>query len=104
MVAGSMVHFIITETINSPVSIPGPFLKTRLRRRSYAEQPLALFVVIAVILLLVLIALAFLKPLTYGTPGLTPSQVNRRRILSTWYVCVLQSAIFPLLTGSLFLL
>lgn len=84
MVAGSMIHFVVTESINSPISIPGPLLKGRLRRKSFAEQPLSLLVVIAFVLVLVLVSLIFIKPLTYGTPGLSATQVGRRRILDSW--------------------
>ena len=36
------------------------------------------------ILTVVIGVFIFTAPLTYGTPGLEPAQVHRRRILSTW--------------------
>lgn len=83
MVSGSMVHFIVTESVNSPISIPGPLLRLR-RRRAFARNPLSLWVVIGALLLAVVFFLVFLKPLSYGTPGLSPAQVNRRKLLRTW--------------------
>ena len=36
------------------------------------------------LLLVVLAGFVYLSPLSYGTPGLEPDAVNRRRILSSW--------------------
>lgn len=83
MVAGSVLHFVVTESVNSPVSLPGPLLRLR-RRKTYAEQPLSLIIIIIVIISLVVAALIFLAPLTYGKPGLLPAGVNRRKLLHTW--------------------
>ena len=99
LVAGSVFNFIAGESINYPVSNPGPGM----RRMPSARSDVGTRALIAFGLYMIpLFAMfVFLAPLTYGTPGyvllhfvqvallnlslsLDGNQVNRRRILSTW--------------------
>lgn len=82
LVAGAVFHFIASETINYPVSVAG--LSTRRRVRTVAEVHGSMITSVVIIIVALLGSFYFLTPLTYGTPGLDPDQVNRRRILSTW--------------------
>jgi hypothetical protein len=82
LVTGSTFHFILSETVNYPISIAGP--TTRRRPKQVAEVPLVMRAASAVVILALVLGFWFLAPLTYGTPGLDPDAVNRRRLLSSW--------------------
>lgn len=82
LVAGAVFHFAISETINYPVSVAG--LKTRRRPRMRARTSVRMVLVLGAVVGMLCGAYYYLSPLTYGTPGLDPDQVNRRRILSSW--------------------
>ncbi|GAA5917760.1 hypothetical protein JCM5296_000949 [Sporobolomyces johnsonii] len=49
-----------------------------------AEVGTGMWIALAVVVAALLANFVFLAPLTYGEPGLTPEEVNRRRILSSW--------------------
>ncbi|GAA5997777.1 dolichyl-phosphate-mannose-protein mannosyltransferase [Rhodotorula paludigena] len=83
LVAGVVFHFLFCgDSLNYPVSVPGPLVRRRPRQRAHVGKGmvLAFFVVTAALVA----NYWFLRPLTYGTPGLQPAEVNRRRILSSW--------------------
>ncbi|KAG0146419.1 hypothetical protein CROQUDRAFT_657396 [Cronartium quercuum f. sp. fusiforme G11] len=82
LVAGVVFNFVVTETINYPVSIAGP--TTRRRSRTVADVPRQAKPILGVIVFCLVVAFNFLAPLTYGTPGLSVAEVNARRILSSW--------------------
>jgi|SRR5882724_11883265 len=67
LVAGAVLNFILSESINYPISIPSSL--TRLRPRQDSDLGIkALATVIAFNVVFVPVFL-FLAPLTYGTPG-----------------------------------
>lgn len=82
LVAGSIFNFVAGESINFPVSIPGPGM----RRMPTAHSDVGMKAAIAagVFMIPYLGMFVFMAPLTYGTPGLDGNQVNRRRLLSSW--------------------
>ncbi|GAA5849445.1 hypothetical protein JCM8547_000453 [Rhodosporidiobolus lusitaniae] len=83
LVAGVAFHFLFCgDTVDYPVSVAGP--TTRRRPRMRAELGKAGIAAFVVVVALLLANFEFFRPLTYGTPGLTPEQVNRRRVLSSW--------------------
>ncbi|EJU03808.1 O-mannosyltransferase [Dacryopinax primogenitus] len=82
LLAGGVFNFIVSETINYPISVAGP--STRLRPKTHAELGLRSFIAVGVFVSALIAMFIFLSPLTYGTPGLDGNQVNRRRLLSTW--------------------
>ena len=82
LVAGAVFNFVATETINYPISVPGPLV--RRRPRMVAEVTRGMRIGAFVIIVIVIAGFVFTAPLTYGTPGLDADAVNRRRILSTW--------------------
>ena len=82
LVAGALFHFIAADTINYPVSVAGQ--TTRRRPRTVAEVSGKMVLAVGIIILFECAGYYFLSPLTYGTPGLEPDAVNRRRIMSTW--------------------
>lgn len=67
LVAGSTLNFVLTETVNYPISKAG--LKTRLRPVVRARTGKVGVVVVAALLAAVVGTFWFLKPLTYGTPS-----------------------------------
>ncbi|GAA5931969.1 hypothetical protein JCM1841_006118 [Sporobolomyces salmonicolor] len=82
-VAGAVFHFLFCgDTVNYPVSVASA--TTRRRPRQRAEVSKGMWITFAVAVVALLANFAFLAPLTYGTPGLAPEEVNRRRILSSW--------------------
>ncbi|GAA5885931.1 hypothetical protein JCM5296_007035 [Sporobolomyces johnsonii] len=81
-VAGAVLHFLFCgNTVNYPVSIASA--TTRRRPRQRAEVGTGIWIALAVVVAALLANFVFLAPLTYGAPGLTPEEVNRRRILSS---------------------
>ncbi|KIJ55236.1 glycosyltransferase family 39 protein [Sphaerobolus stellatus SS14] len=82
LVAGAVLNFVLSESINFPVSIAGP--RTRLRPKQFTDLGVKAVAVVIGINALMIPVFLFLAPLTYGTPGLDGDQVNRRRLLSTW--------------------
>ncbi|GJJ11367.1 hypothetical protein Clacol_005599 [Clathrus columnatus] len=82
LVAGSTLNFMISETINFPISIPSPYM--RRRPRQYTDLGVKAVATVAVFTLTFVAMFLFLSPLTYGTPGLDGDQVNRRLLLSSW--------------------
>lgn len=83
LVAGVVVNFVITEEVNHPISVLGPTTRRRpimIVEDSFKETNMLLAFMITVLYL----SFNFLAPLTYGTPGLEPDQVERRRLLSSW--------------------
>ncbi|EPQ27011.1 uncharacterized protein PFL1_05295 [Pseudozyma flocculosa PF-1] len=85
LVAGGVANFVLTETIEFPVSEPGPGLgrqRWRPRMRTHVEAPAK--AVMAVIVVAMVVCFVHLSPLTYGTPGLTSDEIHRRRLLGSW--------------------
>ncbi|TDL23598.1 O-mannosyltransferase [Rickenella mellea] len=82
LAAGAVLNFVLSETINYPISIRGHL--TRAKPKMHSDLgPKALAFVIAFALAMTLM-LVYISPLTYGTPGLDGEAVNHRRLLSTW--------------------
>jgi len=67
LIAGSVLNFVLSETINYPISVKGP--KTRLRPSQYSDIGLKGPVVFVVFSFVLFLMFAFMAPLTYGTPG-----------------------------------
>ncbi|KAF9530402.1 glycosyltransferase family 39 protein [Crepidotus variabilis] len=82
MVAGSVLNFVLSETINYPISARGP--KTKARPSQYSDIGIKGPVIFLIYCFFLFLMFVFLAPLTYGTPGLTGEQVNSKRLLSTW--------------------
>jgi dolichyl-phosphate-mannose-protein mannosyltransferase len=105
LLTGAVFNFVASETINYPVSRPGPLLRPhKLRARTDNELPMPARAVAALTVAALIGCFWFLSPLTYGEPGLDPDQVrskctcacpvtaahmlplqvNLRRVLSSW--------------------
>ncbi|KAK0238936.1 glycosyltransferase family 39 protein [Armillaria nabsnona] len=82
LIAGSVLNFMLSDTVNYPSSIHGPL--TRSKARTYADIGLKGPIIFVVFCIVLFSMFVFLAPLTYGTPGLTGDQVNQHRLLSTW--------------------
>ncbi|KAJ7066632.1 glycosyltransferase family 39 protein [Mycena amicta] len=82
MIAGAILSYILSESVNYPVSKWGP--TTRGRPKQYADLGIKAPIIFVCFSVAMLAVLVFFAPLTYGTPGLTGEQVNARRLLSTW--------------------
>ena len=67
LVAGAMFHFILSESINYPVSVAGPGM--RVRARVYSDLGSKSWVVYAAYMVFLVGMFLFIAPLTYGTPG-----------------------------------
>ena len=67
LVAGSVLSFVLSDTVNFPISIPGP--KTRHQPSQYADVGTKGVVITAVFSLIMFFMFSFIAPLTYGTPG-----------------------------------
>lgn len=67
LVAGSVLNFVLSETINYPISIRGP--STRLRPSMYSDLGMKGPVSVVIFSLLMFIMYVYMAPLTYGTPG-----------------------------------
>ncbi|TFK73757.1 glycosyltransferase family 39 protein [Pluteus cervinus] len=82
LIAGSILGFVLSETINYPVSVRGP--ATQVRRAESSDTGLRGPITVVVFGLVLFLMFTFLAPLTYGTPGLTGEEVNSKRLLSSW--------------------
>lgn len=99
LIAGAVLNFVLSETINYPISVRGP--KTKPRPSQYSDIGLKGPVIFVVFSILMFAMYVYLAPLTYGTPGyatsffvvkilltvlssLTGEQVNSKRLLSSW--------------------
>ncbi|EKM81771.1 hypothetical protein AGABI1DRAFT_118848 [Agaricus bisporus var. burnettii JB137-S8] len=82
MIAGSVLSFILSDTINFPISLRGP--KTRPQTTQYADVGTKGVVTTVIFSLVMFVMFSYMAPLTYGSPGLTGEEVNSRRLLSTW--------------------
>ena len=67
LIAGAVLNFICTETINYPISYRG--LETNAKPREYADLGVKGAVIVGIFTLLQFSLFIFLAPLTYGTPG-----------------------------------
>lgn len=99
LVAGAVLHFLLSETIQYPISVRGH--STRPRRPQWAELGARGPIIVAVSFLALFVAFVFMAPLTYGTPGyvlfrlidckvltcrdrLDGDAVNSKRLLQSW--------------------
>lgn len=67
LVAGSIFSFIAGESINYPISVPGPGMRRMPTTRS--DVGTKAVIAAAVFMLPYLGMFVFMAPLTYGTPG-----------------------------------
>ncbi|KAK1926383.1 hypothetical protein DB88DRAFT_481630 [Papiliotrema laurentii] len=81
LVAGSVLNFILVETVNFPISYATP--RTRLRPAVRARLSSSAWVGVIVLLAIVIASWLYIAPLTYGVT-LTGEQVNARKLLSSW--------------------
>ena len=65
LIAGSVLNFVLVETVNYPISIAGP--RTRLRPAVRAKMNIISWSVIACLLVVIFGVFLFTAPLTYGT-------------------------------------
>lgn len=85
LVAGGVLNFVTSETIQFPISQPGPLLRVRdYRPRMDNIVPRPARAVMGVVIALLILCFWWLSPLTYGTPGLTTAEVHARRLLPSW--------------------
>ncbi|PFH50266.1 glycosyltransferase family 39 protein [Amanita thiersii Skay4041] len=82
LVAGAVLNFTLSETINYPISVADG--STRRRPKQYSDIGLKGPIIVVVFGLVLFSMFAYMAPLTYGTPGLTGEEVNSKRLLSTW--------------------
>ncbi|KAI0923934.1 hypothetical protein AcW1_006746 [Taiwanofungus camphoratus] len=67
LAAGSVLSFVLSETVNYPISVRGP--STRLKPATYADLGRGGPIVVGTFVFLMFIMFVFMAPLTYGTPG-----------------------------------
>ena len=68
LIAGSVLSFALSETINYPVSVWGPRLRVS-RTPTYADLGMRGPIAVGVFALVLFIMFLYMAPLTYGTPG-----------------------------------
>jgi dolichyl-phosphate-mannose-protein mannosyltransferase len=69
LIAGSVLSFVLSESINYPVSIRGPFMRSRPRPATYSDLGVKGPAAVGVFSLLLIGMYLYMSPLTYGTPG-----------------------------------
>lgn len=67
LIAGAVLNFICTETVNYPISVRG--LDTPPKPREYADLGVKGLVFVGLFVVLQFSVFIFMAPLTYGTPG-----------------------------------
>ncbi|PPQ64780.1 hypothetical protein CVT24_007866 [Panaeolus cyanescens] len=82
LIAGAVLNFVLSETINYPISAEGP--KMRRRPSQWSDIGLKGPLILFAFSFLMFLMFVYIAPLTYGTPSMTGEQVNSKRLLSTW--------------------
>lgn len=67
LTAGAVLNFVMSESINYPISIRGR--STRLRPTQYSDIGPKAFATVVILTVAMILMLIFISPLTYGTPG-----------------------------------
>jgi dolichyl-phosphate-mannose-protein mannosyltransferase len=67
LVAGAILSFVLSETINYPISIRGP--KTQAKPSQFADLGVKGPVIVVVFNIILFAMFVYMAPLTYGTPG-----------------------------------
>lgn len=67
LVAGAVFSFILSETINYPISIRGP--STKPKPATKADLGMKGPIIVAIFALVLFGLYVYIAPLTYGTPG-----------------------------------
>lgn len=68
LIAGAVLNFVLSETINYPISIRGPKMK-KARTSQYSDIGLKGPVILFIFGIIMFFMFIFIAPLTYGTPG-----------------------------------
>jgi len=68
LVAGAVLNFVLSETVNYPISPEGGKLRVR-RPRQWSDIGVKGPVIFGVFTFFLFLMFVFLAPLTYGTPG-----------------------------------
>ncbi|KAI9456914.1 glycosyltransferase family 39 protein [Boletus coccyginus] len=82
MLAGSVLSFVLSDSINYPVSVAGRM--TRMQPTQYADLGVKGPALVGVFAVVMFAMFVYVAPLTYGTPGLDGESVNSKRLLSSW--------------------
>lgn len=67
MLAGSVFSFVLSDSINYPISIAGRM--TKMQRTEYADLGVKGPVLAGIFAILMFAMFVYMAPLTYGTPG-----------------------------------
>lgn len=67
LIAGAVLQFILSETINYPISVEAPTM--RRHKRQYVDIGLKGPIIFVLFCIAMFSMFVFLAPLTYGTPG-----------------------------------
>jgi dolichyl-phosphate-mannose-protein mannosyltransferase len=67
MIAGAVLSFILSETVNYPISVWGP--TTRGRPKQFADLGIKAPIILVCFSAAMFACLLYFAPLTYGTPG-----------------------------------
>jgi len=80
LLAGAVLNFLLSDTINYPISVRGP--KTKARPSQYSDIGLKGPVIFVFFSLLMFIMFVYIAPLTYGTPGYVSQSCSQRTMLT----------------------
>lgn len=67
LLAGSVLSFVLSDTVNYPISIVGR--RTKMRKSEFADLGMKGPVVVGVFTFILFLMFLYMTPLTYGTPG-----------------------------------
>ena len=84
LVAGAVFNFILSESINYPISIPSSI--TRLRPRQYSDLGINALGALLAFNIIFIAMFLFIAPLTYGSPGFVISGVHMSILLMHGFV------------------
>lgn len=68
LIAGAVLNFVLSETINYPISLRGSN-KMKIHPRQYSDIGLKGPIIFAAFSFILFLMFVFIAPLTYGTPG-----------------------------------
>ncbi|KAG8928634.1 hypothetical protein FRC03_012092 [Tulasnella sp. 419] len=84
LVAGAVANFMLTESIEFPISYASHIAPARRHPRTHTDIGSRAVAALGAITFAMIYLFWYIAPLTYGTPGLNGHEVNKKRLLKSW--------------------
>lgn len=78
MLAGSVLSFVLSDSINYPISVAGRM--TRMQPTQYADLGVKGPTLVGIFAVVMFTMFVYIAPLTYGAPGYVPGVFSLRSV------------------------